>query len=58
MNKGFERLTGYGADEVLGSNCRFQQGDGTDPVFVDRFLSPEEDGRYIALRARWRLAAG
>ena len=31
-NAGFERLTGYTASEVLGSNCRFLQGTDTDPA--------------------------
>jgi PAS domain S-box-containing protein len=31
-NPAFERLTGYGADEVLGRNCRFLQGPRTDPA--------------------------
>ncbi len=30
-NAGFERLTGYTAAEVLGINCRFLQGNDTDP---------------------------
>lgn len=30
VNKGFERLTGYSASEVIGSNCRFLQGAETD----------------------------
>jgi len=30
VNKGFEVLTGYTADEVLGRNCRFLQGEETD----------------------------
>ncbi len=29
-NPGFERLTGYMADEVIGRNCRFLQGPDTD----------------------------
>ena len=29
VNEGFERLTGYSAAEVLGTNCRFLQGEGT-----------------------------
>jgi sigma-B regulation protein RsbU (phosphoserine phosphatase) len=31
-NAGFERLTGYPAADVLGSNCRLLQGPETDPV--------------------------
>ncbi len=31
VNKGFERLTGYSREEVLGTNCRFLQGPETDP---------------------------
>lgn len=27
VNQGFEKLTGYRRDEVLGRNCRFMQGD-------------------------------
>ncbi|WP_082235638.1 PAS domain-containing protein [Halobacillus massiliensis] len=30
INKGFEELTGYEADEVIGLNCRFLQGKNTD----------------------------
>jgi len=30
-NEGFERLTGYAVDEVMGRNCRFLQGPDTDP---------------------------
>ncbi|WP_432492877.1 EAL domain-containing protein [Kineococcus auxinigenes] len=30
VNAAFERLTGYAAHEVLGRNCRFLQGPGTD----------------------------
>ena len=32
VNTGFERITGYAADCVLGRNCRFLQGPGTDPA--------------------------
>ncbi|WP_256296637.1 PAS domain S-box protein [Haloarchaeobius salinus] len=34
VNDGFERLTGYDADEVLGDNCRFLQGEDTDEETV------------------------
>ena len=29
-NNGFEELTGYSAEEVIGRNCRFLQGPDTD----------------------------
>lgn len=35
-NSGFERLTGYSVDDVLGKNCRFLQGPDTDPETVDQ----------------------
>jgi len=34
-NAGFERLTGYAVDEVLGRNCRFLQGPETDQDAVE-----------------------
>jgi PAS domain S-box-containing protein len=34
VNEGFERVTGYQVAEVLGRNCRFLQGPGTDPAAV------------------------
>jgi PAS domain S-box-containing protein len=33
-NDAFFDLTGYGADEVIGRNCRFLQGPDTDPAHV------------------------
>ncbi|WP_404377696.1 EAL domain-containing protein [Vreelandella aquamarina] len=33
-NEAFCRLTGYTLDEVLGKNCRFLQGDKTDPAAI------------------------
>jgi PAS domain S-box-containing protein len=34
VNAGFERLTGYRAAEALGRNCKFLQGEDTDPAAV------------------------
>ena len=31
-NQGFERITGYSTADVMGRNCRFLQGPGTDPA--------------------------
>ena len=36
VNEAFEALTGYTEAEALGRNCRFLQGDGTDPETVAR----------------------
>ena len=35
-NRAFQELCGYGADALLGRNCRFLQGSGTDPAEVAR----------------------
>jgi len=35
VNRAFEDLTGYMAEEVLGRNCRFLQGPDTDPAAMD-----------------------
>ena len=45
-NAAFLTLTGYAAEEVIGHNCRFLQGPGTDPASVDvirRGLAEEAD---------------
>ena len=35
VNKGFEEITGYTADFACGSNCRFLQGEDTDPSTIE-----------------------
>lgn len=35
VNDGFERLTGYSREEVIGKNCRFLQGKDTDQQTLD-----------------------
>mgnify|MGYP000521170846 CR=1 FL=1 len=47
-NEGFERITGYGADEMLGRNCRFLQGEATDPETVDRLRTGIDAGESAA----------
>ncbi|ELZ27574.1 pas domain s-box [Halosimplex carlsbadense 2-9-1] len=34
VNEGFGRVTGYDPEELLGRNCRFLQGEATDPETV------------------------
>ncbi len=58
VNPAFERVTGHPAAEVIGRNCRFLQGPGTDPAaaariraalaaretFADTLLNYRKDG--------------
>lgn len=45
VNKGFERVTGYPAAEVLGRNCRFLQGPDTDPSAIAEVREAVAEGR-------------
>lgn len=36
VNHGFEQMTGYASEDILGLNCRFLQGVDTDPVAIAR----------------------
>lgn len=44
VSQGFLELTGYTLDQVLGRNCRFLQGPGTDQSAVDVIRKGIEDG--------------
>ena len=35
-NQAFERITGYGQDEIIGRNCRFLQGSEHDQPEIER----------------------
>ncbi|WP_152040526.1 PAS domain-containing protein [Salinigranum salinum] len=52
VNEGFTRMTGYDPDEVIGSNCRFLQGEETDerPVASMRKGIAEERETSVVLR--------
>jgi len=49
VNEGFERLTGYRADEVRGRNCRFLQGPGTDPAVAKAISQAIRDRHEIVV---------
>lgn len=44
VNKGFEQMTGYAKEEVVGENCRFLQGPRTDPTTVQAIRRAIEGG--------------
>ncbi|HEX2903976.1 MAG TPA: EAL domain-containing protein [Jatrophihabitans sp.] len=45
VNTAFERLSGYRGEDILGSNCRFLQGPGTDRAAVARIAEAIRAGR-------------
>jgi phosphoserine phosphatase RsbU/P len=49
-NAGFERLTGYSVAEVLGRNCRFLQGAGTDIETVDLLRTAVREKREVTVQ--------
>ena len=51
-NPGFSRMTGYGVDEVLGRNCRFLQGPGTDPAAMRAMGDALRAGRECRVTLR------
>lgn len=51
-NKGFEKLTGYAPEEVLGRNCRFLQGDDTDQEALEALREAVHKGRDIRVVLR------
>lgn len=44
VSPSFEELTGYSASEVVGQNCRFLQGAGTDPDAVAQIRQAVQQG--------------
>jgi PAS domain S-box-containing protein len=54
-NQGFTELTGYSKDYLVGKNCRFLQGEGTDPATIDNIreaIDAEEPIRVEILNYR------
>jgi PAS domain S-box-containing protein len=49
VNDAFMRLTGYDRGAVIGRNCRFLQGPGTDAKAVDRVRRAIEAGRDVSV---------
>lgn len=49
VNAGFERLTGYNREEVLGKNCRILQGKDTDPATRKALREAVKKGNSISV---------
>ncbi|MBB6646242.1 PAS domain S-box protein [Halobellus ruber] len=52
VNEGFERMTGYAREEVLGNNPRFLQGEAADPETVARLRGAIEAEDPVSLDVR------
>ena len=52
VNEAFEDSTGYTKSEALGRNCRFLQGDGTDPETVARLREAIDNEEPITVEIR------
>lgn len=48
-NEGFQRITGYPLEEILGRNCRFLQGEGTDDEKATRIREAIAAERAVSL---------
>ena len=58
VNSAFTESTGYSADEVLGTNCRFLQGPETDRIIAALpSTRPRRDGELAVVRSTVRAAA-
>ncbi|EAQ30719.1 sensory box histidine kinase [Erythrobacter sp. NAP1] len=49
INERFTAVTGYSAEMTVGRNCRFLQGDDTDPRSVAKIRQALEDGEDITV---------
>ena len=55
VNRSFELMTGYSAEEVLGSNCRFLQGpDGDQPALDELRAALREERDCLVLLRNYR----
>src|ERR671917_529455 len=52
VNPAFERTTGYAAEEVLGRNCRFLQGEDRDQPALGELRAAVREGRHCTVVLR------
>ena len=52
VNPAFERTTGYAAEEALGRNCRFLQGEDRDQPALEELRAAVQEGRHCTVVLR------
>ena len=52
VNERFRELTGYDEEEILGRNCRFLQGEETDPETVETISRAVSSEQPVSVRIR------
>jgi PAS domain S-box-containing protein len=52
VNRSFLDITGYSEDEVIGRNCRFLQGEDTDPAAIDELRRAIAEERETTVHVR------
>jgi PAS domain S-box-containing protein len=52
VNDAFVEMTGYDSEEVLGRNCRFLQGEETEPEPIQRLHDAIEAGEAVSVELR------
>jgi len=52
VNRGFEVISGYRRDEVLGRNCRFLQGDDVDQPQLNVLAAAMREPRSVSVQLR------
>lgn len=49
VNEAYEKITGYDAEEVVGRNCRFLQGEGSDESTVAEMAAAVDEERPVTV---------
>lgn len=52
VNQGFEKVSGYKAEEIIGQNCRFLQNNDRDEVVLGEIRTATEEGRECKVAMR------
>ncbi|GAB3667571.1 bacterio-opsin activator domain-containing protein [Halopiger thermotolerans] len=52
VNEAYQEITGYGYDEVVGRNCRFLQGEESDPDAVAEMAAAIDENRPVTVELK------